>query len=173
MRISLPSIVLGAVTFVSLLACSGVDGGTAGVSGFYTSGDCNNYGDTCMGQAPVDGAFELMVLPVDAQVVSVTLSVTYQDAAGDNGDITSEVTTYEEYDGQYWMWSPSVPPEGYVEVSGYVTYDNGVEADLFCPDNPIADWAAYVNVEYEVDSDDHYSSSTGCYLKVNLRDVVE
>lgn len=169
---SIGSVLFVGVTIVSILGCGDIAGvGTAGVSGYYNSGDCSAYGDTCVGEAPVDGAFEMVVLPLDSEVVSVTYKVTYKDVI-DGEDISESVDAYESYPGEFWIWSPSVPPEGYIEISAKLVYYDGLEEDMFCSQDPAGDWAAYNN-GWEVSANDYYSTSQGCYAKVNLRDVVD
>ena len=168
---SILSGVFALVSVLSTLACGGV-GGTSGVSGYYNSGGCSQYGETCVGEAPTDGAFELGVFPFDGEdVTSITMVMTYVDLV-DGEDVTETLDVYQSYPGEFWVWSPSAPPEGYVEVTATAVYYDGLEESLFCSQDPAADWAAFKG-EWEVEADDRYSSSDGCYVRVNLREMVE
>lgn len=176
-RFSLPSIVLGVTTVLSLLACGDVAGygGTGGVSGYYTTGDCSQYGEVCEGMAPQDGlgAFEFIVFPYD-DAQSVTFTVTFKDV-NDGNDVVEVIDAYPYYnaDGgqEFWFYSPRVPSEGYVEVEAEVWLDHDTSIPMFSSQAPEGDWLAMSN-GYEVESND-YSSSGRNYAKVNLRDMVE
>lgn len=173
MRLSSPLVVVTGIGLVFALGCgdvTNIHGGTSG--GVYVgTGDCSNYGDACMGESPYDGAFEFVVLPFD-RAYSVTFEVTFKDAVGGTDDIVETVEVYPDYDQEFWMWSPSAPPTGYVEVRGWVNLEGGSSVPLFCSQAPAGDWAAYNNL-YEVQADDHYSSSTGCYAKADLDRIVD
>mgnify|MGYP007062786747 FL=1 len=144
----------------------GVGGGYGGTG--YGYGDCSSYGTICEGQSYEAGAFEALIVPYADYTYGVTVTVTFKDAAaGEDVITTAELTP--DYNGEYWFYSPSAPPDGKVEIEAVVYVQADYAIDGMCDDAPAADLVAYNNF-YELDVD--YRGSSPCYAKVDLRDVV-